>query len=87
MFDKYFTDRKSDREAYGGSLTSLIEDLGGQTGLGVVMCAFDYLNGAYRGGRALSKYGNRRCDWQSSSSRCQMQKSSARKFRRIISLR
>jgi hypothetical protein len=51
------------------------------------MCAFDYSNGACRGGRALSKYGNGRCDWQSSSSCRQMQKSSARKFHGIISLR
>src|SRR5262244_1081714 len=86
MFDEYFTGRKPDREAYGGSLTSLIEDVGSQTGLGVVMCAFDYPNGACRGGVALSTYGNRRCDWQSSSCCCQMQKSSATKFHGIISL-
>src|SRR5262245_27075780 len=42
MFDKYFTSGKPDRETYGGSLTSLREDLSGQTRLGVVMRAFDY---------------------------------------------
>ena len=70
MFDEYFTGRKPDRDAHGGSLASYIEDLGGQTRLGVVLCAFDYPDGASRGDRALSEYGNRRCDWQSSSSRC-----------------
>jgi hypothetical protein len=67
MFDEYFTGWKPDREAHGGSLASYIEDLGGQTRLGVVLCAFDYPE-ASRGD--LSENGNRRCDWQSSSSRC-----------------
>jgi hypothetical protein len=79
MFDKYFTGWKSDREAYGGSLASYIEDLGGQTRLGVILCTFDYLDAAC----ALSEYGNRRCDWQSGSSRCQMQKSSTGKLHGI----
>src|SRR5262249_11633753 len=79
MFDEYFTGWKSDRDAHGGSLTSLFEDLRGQTRLGVVLCAFDYPDGACRG-RALCKYGNRRCDWQSSSSRCEMKKFSTGKF-------
>jgi hypothetical protein len=78
MFDEYFTGWKPDREAHSGSLASYIEDLGGQTRLGVVLCAFDYPDGASRGD--LSENGNRRCDWQSSSSRCQMQKSSTGKF-------
>jgi len=86
MFDEYFTGWKPDREAHGGSLASYIEDLGGQTRLGVVMCAFDYPDGAGRGDRALSEYGTGRCDWQSSSSRCQMQKSSTGKFHGVISL-
>jgi hypothetical protein len=72
MFDEYFTGWKPDRDAHGGSLASYIEDIGGQTRLGVVMCAFDYPDGANRGDRALSEDGNRRCDWQSGSSRCQM---------------
>jgi hypothetical protein len=55
MFDEYFTGWKPDRDAHGGSLTSLIEDLGGQTRLGVVLRAFDYPSGACRGGRALPK--------------------------------
>jgi hypothetical protein len=59
MFDEYFTGRKPDRDAHGGSLTSYIEDLGGQTWLGVVMCAFDYFGNAGRGDRALSEYGDR----------------------------
>src|SRR5262245_47840389 len=82
MFDEYFASGKSDREAYGGSLTSLLEDLGGQPGLGEVMCALDYPLGAC----ALSQNGNRRCDWQSSRSRCQTQKSAPRKFHGVISL-
>ena len=49
MFDEYFTGWKPDREAHGGSLASYIEDLGGQTRLGVVLCAFDYPDGASRG--------------------------------------
>jgi hypothetical protein len=48
------------------------------------MCAFDYPDGASRGGRALSKYCNRRCDWQSSSSRCQMQDNSTGKFHGVL---
>jgi len=52
----------------------------GQTRLGVVMCAFDYPDGAGRGDRALSEYGSRRCDRHSSGSRDQLQKPSARKF-------
>ena len=35
MFDEYVTRWKSDRDAHGGSLASLSEDLGGQTRLGV----------------------------------------------------
>ena len=62
-FDVYFTRWKPDRDAYGGSLTSLLEDVGGQTKLGVIMCAFDYPDGTYRGSRALCEYGNRRCEW------------------------
>src|SRR6476620_9601632 len=62
MFDEYFTGWKPDREAHGGSLASYIEDLGGQTRLGVVMCAFDHPDGASWGDRALSAHGNRRCD-------------------------
>src|SRR5262245_31803298 len=69
MFDEYFTGRKPDRDAHGGSPASYIEDLGGQTRLGVILCAFDYPDGA-RGDRALSKYDNRRCYWHSSNSRC-----------------
>src|SRR5262245_15670636 len=80
MFDEYFTGWKSDRETHGGSLASYIEDLGGQTRLGVIMCAFDYPDGACLGDRVLSEYGNRRCDWQSSSSRCQMQECAAGKY-------
>jgi len=68
MFDEYFTGWKPDREAHGGSLASYIEDLGSQTRLGVILCAFDYPDGASRGD--LSENGKRRCDWQSSSSRC-----------------
>ena len=68
MFDEYFTRWKPDRHAHGGSLASYIEDLGSQTRLGVVLCAFDYPTGASRGD--LSENGNRRCYWQSSSSRC-----------------
>jgi len=68
MFDEYFTRWKPDREAHGGSLAPYIEDLGSQTRLGVVLCAFDYPDGASRGD--LSENGKRRCDWQSSSSRC-----------------
>jgi hypothetical protein len=68
MFDEYFTGWKPDREAHGGSLASYIEDLGSQTRLGVVLCAFDYPDAASRGD--LSENGNRRCYWQSSSSRC-----------------
>jgi hypothetical protein len=67
MFDEYFTGWKPDREAHGGSLASYIEDLGSQTGLGVVLCAFDYPDLASRGD--LSENGNRRCYWQSSGSR------------------
>src|SRR5262249_21958360 len=78
MFDEYFTGRKPYRDEHGGSLASYIEDLGGQTRLGVVLCAFDYPDGS-RGDRALSEYGNRRCVWQSSSSRCQMQEYAAGK--------
>jgi hypothetical protein len=63
--------------AHGGSLASHIEDLGGQTRLGIVMCAFDDPDGAGRGDRALSENGS---GWHSSSSRDQMQKPSARKF-------
>src|SRR5262245_54155452 len=80
MFDEYFTGWKPDRDAHGGGLASYIEDLGGQTRLGVVLCAFDYPDGVSRGDRALSEYGNRRSYWQSSSARCQMQKLSAGKF-------
>jgi len=36
IFDEHFTGWKPDRGAPGGSLASYIEDLGGQTGLGVV---------------------------------------------------
>jgi len=68
MFDEYFTGWKPDREAHGGSLASYIEDLGSQTRLGVILCAFDYPDGASRGD--LSENGKRSCDWQSSSSRC-----------------
>jgi hypothetical protein len=39
MFNEYFTGWKPDREAHGGSLASYIEDLGGQTRLGEVLCA------------------------------------------------
>src|SRR5215475_3868456 len=77
IFDEYFTGWKPDREAHGGSLASHIEDLGGQTRLGIIMCTFDYPNGAGRGDRALSEYGS---SWHSSSSRNQIQKPSARKF-------
>jgi hypothetical protein len=80
VFDEYFTGWKPDRKAHCGSLASHIEDFGGQTRLGVVMCAFDNPDGASRGGRTLSEYGNRRCDWQSGSSRCQMQEHAAGKF-------
>src|SRR5262245_34967493 len=86
MFDEYFTGWKPDREAHGGSLASYIEDLAGHTRLGVVMCAFDYLDDASWGDRALSEHGNRRCDWQSSSSRRQMQKGSTGKFHGVLSL-
>src|SRR5262249_2437910 len=48
------------------------------------MCAFDYPDGASRGGRALSKYCNTRCDWQSSSSRCQMQDNSTGKIHGVL---
>jgi hypothetical protein len=44
--DEYFTCWKPNRDAYGGSLTSLIEHLGYQTRLGVVVCSFDYPDGA-----------------------------------------
>src|SRR5262249_30808070 len=74
IFDEYFTGWKPDREAHGASLASHIEHLGGQTRLGIIMCTFDYPDGA---GRALSEY---RSSWHSSSSRDQMQKPSARKF-------
>jgi hypothetical protein len=63
MFDVYFTGWKPDRDAYGGSLTSLIEHVGGQTKLGVIMCAFDYPDDACRGNRVLCEYGNRRGEW------------------------
>ena len=82
MFDEYFAGGKPDRETYGASLTSLLKDLGDQTRLGVVMCAFDYSDGTC----GLSQYGNRRCDWQSSRCRCQMQKGAARKFHGVVSL-
>src|SRR5262249_28121264 len=71
MFDEYFTGWKPDGDAHGGSLTSLFEGLGGQARLGVILCAFDYPDGV-GWGRALCKYGNRRCDWQSNSSHGEM---------------
>jgi len=77
IFDEYFTGWKPDREPHGGSLASHIEDLRGQTRLGIIMCAFDYPDGAGRGDRALSENGS---SWHSRSSRNQMQKPSARKF-------
>src|SRR5262249_44243283 len=80
MLDEYFTGWKPDREAHGGSLASYIEDLGRQTRLGVVLCALDYPDGTSRRDCALSECGNRRCDAQSGSPRCQMQKSSTKKF-------
>jgi hypothetical protein len=85
MFDEYFTGWKPDRDAHGGSLASYIEDLGGQTRLGIIMGAFDYPDGASRADRALSEHGNGRCDREGSSSRCQMQKSSTGKVHGVIS--
>src|SRR5262245_27172245 len=78
MFDEYFTGWEPDRDTHGGCLASYIKDLGGQTRLGVVMCAFHYPDGASRGDCALCKYDNRRCDWKNSTSRCQ--ECAARKF-------
>src|SRR6266404_2364801 len=75
IFNEYFPGWKPDREAHGGSLASHIEDLGGQTRLGIVMCAFDDPDGGGRGDRAENV-----SSWHSSSSRNQMQKPSARKF-------
>src|SRR5262249_28040908 len=37
VFDEYFTGWKPDRDAHGGRLASYVEDLGGQTRLGVVL--------------------------------------------------
>src|SRR5262245_12198520 len=79
MLDEYFTGRKPDRDAHGGSLASYVEDLGGQARLGVVLGAFDDPDGARWSDHALSEYGNGRCDRQSGSSRRQMQKSSTGK--------
>src|SRR5262249_5038044 len=80
VFDEYFTGWQPDGEAHGGSLASYVGALGGQTRLGVVMCACDYPDGAGRGDRALSEHASRRCDRHSSSSRNEMKKPSARKF-------
>jgi hypothetical protein len=80
MLDQYLTGWEANRDAHGGSLASYIEDFGGQTRLGVVLCAFGDPDGASRSDRALSEYGNRRCDWQRGSSRCEMQKRAAGKF-------
>src|SRR5215471_10496711 len=77
VFDEYFTGWKPDRDAHGGRLASYIEDLGGQTRLGVVMRAFDGPDGAGRGDRALSEYGSSR---HSSGSRKEMQKPPASKL-------
>ena len=41
MFDEYFAGWKTDRNAHGASLAPYSEDLGGQTGLREVLCAFD----------------------------------------------
>src|SRR5260370_11975784 len=59
IFDEYFTGWKPDREAHGGSLASHIEDLGGQTRLGIVMCAFHDPHRAARGNPPLSPNGSR----------------------------
>jgi hypothetical protein len=48
VLDEYFTGRKPDRDAHGGSLASYVEDLGGQARLGVVLGAFDDPDGARR---------------------------------------
>src|SRR5262249_28981707 len=80
MFDEYFTGWKPDREAHGGSLASEIEDLGGQTGLGEILCALDDHSGVSRDNRALPKCGRGRYDRQCSCARGEMQKISAGKF-------
>jgi hypothetical protein len=80
MLNEYFAGWKADRKAHGASLTSEIEHVGGQTGLGEVLCALDDHGGVSRHNRALPKCGRERYDRQSGRARCQMQKISAGKF-------
>src|SRR5262249_9727798 len=84
MLNEYFAGWKADRKAHGGSVASSIEQVGGQTGLGEVLCALDDHRGVSRDNRALSKCG-RRYDRQGGG-RGQMQKLSAAKFHRGRSL-
>jgi hypothetical protein len=74
MFDEYFAGWKTDRDAYGGSLASLFEDLGGQTRLGVVLGAFDNSDAGIWGGGGLSEDGNGRYGGKRYCARHQMQK-------------
>jgi hypothetical protein len=85
MFDEYFSGWKTDRDAHGASLASLFEDLGAQTRLGVVMGAFDNLDGGIRDGGALCESGNRRYGRQGGRARGQMQKLSTGKYHGVPS--
>src|SRR5262249_54195327 len=85
MFDEYFSGWKTDRCAHGASLSSLFENLRGQTRLGVVMGAFDNPDGGIRDGGALCEYGNRRYGRQGGGARSQMQKLSTGKFHGVPS--
>jgi hypothetical protein len=85
MFDEYFAGWKTDRDAHGARFASLLEDLSGQTRLGVVMGAFDNPDGGIRDGGVLCEYGNRRYGRQCGRARGQMQKLSTGKFHGVPS--